>query len=106
MSTSHTSTSSSALAAAQAYGKAGGCAAEPSERNPELQPDKGSPGVVEAVNGNIKALLWRRRGYSNLEFLLLKAQRLGGYKNPTRYLPESRETSLSTDSRQEPKFQS
>jgi hypothetical protein len=31
---------------------------------------------VEAVNGNIKALLRRGRGYSNLRYLLLKAQRL------------------------------
>ncbi len=33
-------------------------------------------GVVEAVNGNIKALLRRGRGYSNLKYLLLKAQRM------------------------------
>lgn len=33
-------------------------------------------GVVEAVNGNIKALLRRGRGYQNLTYLLLKAQRL------------------------------
>ena len=33
-------------------------------------------GVVEAVNGNIKALLRRGRGYRNLSYLLLKAQRL------------------------------
>ena len=33
-------------------------------------------GVVEAVNGNIKALLRRGRGYKNLRYLLLKAQRL------------------------------
>lgn len=32
-------------------------------------------GVVEAVNGNIKALLRRGRGYRNLKYLLLKAQR-------------------------------
>jgi transposase len=31
--------------------------------------------VVEAVNGNIKALLRRGRGYRNLNYLLLKAQR-------------------------------
>jgi transposase len=37
---------------------------------------KGPMGVVEAVNGNIKALLRRGRGYSNLNYLLLKAQRL------------------------------
>ena len=33
-------------------------------------------GVVEAVNGNIKAPLHRGRGYRNLNYLLLKAQRL------------------------------
>ena len=32
-------------------------------------------GVVEAVNGNIKSLLRRGRGYHNLRYLLLKAQR-------------------------------
>jgi transposase len=33
-------------------------------------------GVVEAVNGNIKAILRRGRGYKNLRYLLLKAQRM------------------------------
>ena len=33
-------------------------------------------GVVEAVNANIKALLRRGRGYRDLDYLLLKAQRL------------------------------
>jgi transposase len=33
-------------------------------------------GVVEAVNGNIKTLLRRGRGYRNLRYLLLKAQRM------------------------------
>jgi transposase len=37
-------------------------------------------GVVEAVNGNIKALLRRGRGYKNLRYLLLKAQRLAALK--------------------------
>ena len=37
-------------------------------------------GVVEAVNGNIKALLRRGRGYKNLRYLLLKAQRLVALK--------------------------
>ena len=36
--------------------------------------------VVEAVNGNIKALLRRGRGYRNLNYLLLKAQRLAATK--------------------------
>jgi transposase len=33
-------------------------------------------GVVEAINGNIKTLLRRGRGYKNLDYLLLKAQRM------------------------------
>jgi transposase len=33
-------------------------------------------GVVEAVNGNIKALLRRGRSYRDLNYLLLTAQRL------------------------------
>src|SRR5208337_3425579 len=33
-------------------------------------------GVVEPINGNIKSLLRRGRGYKNLGYLLLKAQRL------------------------------
>src|SRR5580765_7005338 len=37
-------------------------------------------GVVEAINGNIKTLLRRGRGYKNLRYLLLKAQRLAATK--------------------------
>jgi transposase len=37
-------------------------------------------GVVEAINGNIKALLRRGRGHSNLRYLLLKAQRQAATK--------------------------
>jgi transposase len=37
-------------------------------------------GVVEAVNGNIKALLRRGRGYRDLRYLLLKAQRMAALK--------------------------
>src|SRR6266852_1298918 len=37
-------------------------------------------GVVEAVNGNIKSLLRRGRGYSNLRYLLLTAQRMTATK--------------------------
>lgn len=37
-------------------------------------------GVVEAVNGNIKALLRRGRGYQDLNYLLLKAQRIAATK--------------------------
>ena len=41
---------------------------------------KVSMGVVEAVNGNIKSLLRRGRGYQNLDYLLLKAQRMAATK--------------------------
>jgi transposase len=37
-------------------------------------------GVVEAINGNIKTLLRRGRGYTNLRYLLLKAQRMAATK--------------------------
>jgi len=37
-------------------------------------------GVVEAINSNIKALLRRGRGYKNLRYLLLKAQRMAATK--------------------------
>ena len=37
-------------------------------------------GVVEAINGTIKALLRRGREYTNLRYLLLKAQRQAATK--------------------------
>ncbi len=37
-------------------------------------------GVVEAVNGNIKSVLRRGRGYKNLRYLLLKVQRMAVQK--------------------------
>jgi transposase len=37
-------------------------------------------GVVEAINGNLRLLLRRGRGYQNLRYLLLKAQRLAATK--------------------------
>jgi transposase len=37
-------------------------------------------GVVEAVNGNIKARLRRGRGYRDMNYLLLKGQRLAATK--------------------------
>jgi transposase len=37
-------------------------------------------GVVEAVNGNIKSIIRRGRGYKNLRYLLLKAQRMAATK--------------------------
>ena len=33
-------------------------------------------GVVEAVNGNIRTLINRGRGYQNLRYMLLKAKRM------------------------------
>jgi hypothetical protein len=46
-------------------------------------------GVVEAVNGNIKSLLRRGRGYQNLRYLLLKAQRNGSNQDRIRGIQES-----------------
>jgi transposase len=37
-------------------------------------------GVVEAINSNVKTLLRRGRGYKNLAYLLLKAQRMAATK--------------------------
>jgi transposase len=37
-------------------------------------------GVVEAINGNIKTLMRRGRGYKNLRYLLLKTQRMAATK--------------------------
>ena len=37
-------------------------------------------GVVDAINGNIKLLLRQGRGYKNLRYLLLKAQRMAATK--------------------------
>ena len=33
-------------------------------------------GVVEAINGNIRMLINRGRGYKNMRYLLLKAKRI------------------------------
>ena len=33
-------------------------------------------GVVEAINGNIRMLINRGRGYKNIRYLLLKAKRI------------------------------
>jgi len=46
-------------------------------------------GVVEAINGNIKALLRRGRGYSNMTYLLLKAQRLAATKTQFLFLQKA-----------------
>ena len=37
-------------------------------------------GVVEAINGNLKTLMRRGRGYKNLRYFLLKAQRMAALK--------------------------
>ena len=37
-------------------------------------------GVVEAINGNIRTVLKRGRGYKNLRYLLLKVQRMAATK--------------------------
>jgi transposase len=37
-------------------------------------------GVVEAINGNVKTLLRRGRGYKNPRYLLLKAQRMAAIR--------------------------
>jgi hypothetical protein len=39
-------------------------------------PDKVRFGVVEAINGNIRMLINRGRGYRNMRYLLLKAKRM------------------------------
>ena len=41
---------------------------------------KVSFGVVEAINSNIKAIVRRGRGYKNIAYLLLKAQRMAATK--------------------------
>ena len=52
-----------ALAAAETDGETGPHVAGSSRGHLELLPDEGPMGVMEAVNGNIKALLRRGRGY-------------------------------------------
>jgi hypothetical protein len=39
-------------------------------------PTKVRSGVVEAINGNIRMLINRGRGYKNMRYLLLKAKRM------------------------------
>jgi transposase len=46
-------------------------------------------GVVEAVNGNIKSLLRRGRGYRNLRYLLLKAQRMAATRTEFVVFPKA-----------------
>ncbi|MCW5983492.1 MAG: transposase [Bryobacteraceae bacterium] len=62
-------------------------------------------GVVKAVNSNIKALMRRGRGYTNLRYLLLKAQRMAATKTElnSSSSPKQPEMSCLSDSRSEPK---
>ena len=63
-----------------------------------------SMGVVEAVNGNIKALVRRGRGYRHLNYLLLKAQRLAATKKNSWLFGEPPRMHTLTDSCAEPKI--
>ena len=60
-------------------------------------------GVVEAINGNIKTLLRRGRGYKNLGYLLLKAQRMAATKTEFIVLQKRPKMRVSTNSCAEPK---
>ena len=59
-------------------------------------------GVVEAINGNIKTLLRRGRGYKNLRYLLLKAQRLAATRQNSSPLRRPHEQQPSPVSCAEP----
>lgn len=56
-------------------------------------------GVVEAVNGNIKTLLRRGRGYKNLRYLLLKAQRMARSRSTISATSASKDVSGAHPSR-------
>jgi hypothetical protein len=71
---------STARAAPEAVGEASRDVAGSSAGDSELLPDQVPLGVVEAINGNLKALLRRGRGYKNLRYLLLKAQHMAAAK--------------------------
>jgi len=59
-------------------------------------------GVVEAVNGNIKSLLRRGRGYTNLRYLLLKAQRMAATRRNSSFSRRPRKMAALSVSRSEP----
>ena len=59
-------------------------------------------GVVEALNGNIRTVLKRGRGYKNLRYLLLKVQRMAATKTEFVASGKPRKMGLSSDSRAEP----
>jgi hypothetical protein len=61
-------------------------------------------GVVEAINGNIKTLFRRGRGYKNLGYLLLK---LSAWRSPrpnSSFYRKPPKMRVSTNSRAEPYF--
>jgi len=60
--------------------RAGSLAPGSSGRDLKLLQVKVPFGVVEALNGNLWILLRRGRGYRNLRYLLLKAQRMAATK--------------------------
>jgi transposase len=60
-------------------------------------------GVIEAVNGNIKALLRRGRGYRDMNYLLLKAQRLAATKTNSSFFRKPHSMHSFSDSCSEPK---
>ncbi len=62
-------------------------------------------GVFEAVNGNIKSLLRRDRGYTNFRYLLLKAQRMAAIKTEFVVLRKTDQMTPFPHSRSEPKKQ-
>lgn len=63
-------------AALAAIPEAGGDAFGTPRWNSQLLPNKSADGGLEAIHRNIKALLRCGRGYNNLRYLLLKAQRM------------------------------
>jgi hypothetical protein len=67
---------STSLAAPEAVSEACPDAGESPRRDLPYCRTKVPLGVVEAINGNIKSLLRRDRGYKSLRYLLLKAQRM------------------------------
>jgi len=61
-------------------------------------------GVMEAVNGNIKALLRRGRGYRDMNYLLLKAQRLAATRPNSWFFRKPRSLRIYPDSCSDPVF--
>ena len=58
--------------------------------------------MMEAINGDIKSLLRRGRGYSNLRYLLLKAQRLAATRTELWLSGKQLEMPVLSDSGAEP----